>query len=136
RLAAPIPRRHGKLQHLVDRPAVDAEKPCGLPPAQSVDENGTPHPRIKLHTLHPRPRPKARRLPLAEFCSGQRPDYPAASVVDFCTGALKFSTWIRTRDAGFLARHSIPEGEHLQTVLMLPKFVTEREKLIRQRLRR
>lgn len=50
--------------------------------------------------------------------------------------AQQFGTWIRTRDVGFLARHSIPEGEHLQTVLMMPKFITEREKLIRKRLRR
>ncbi|HVW55864.1 MAG TPA: DUF262 domain-containing protein [Rhizobiaceae bacterium] len=50
--------------------------------------------------------------------------------------AQQFSTWIRTRDEGFLSRHSIPEGEHLHTVLMLPKFIEEREKLVRQRLRR
>ncbi|RWN61241.1 MAG: DUF262 domain-containing protein [Mesorhizobium sp.] len=50
--------------------------------------------------------------------------------------AQQFSTWIRTRDVGFISRHRIPEGEHLQTVLMLPKFIEEREKLIRKRLRR
>lgn len=50
--------------------------------------------------------------------------------------AQPFSSWIRTRDSGFMARHSIPESEHLQTTLMMPKFVEERERLIRARLRR
>jgi len=47
-----------------------------------------------------------------------------------------FNSWIRTRDSGFMARHSLPEGEHLQTTLMLPKFIEERERLVRARLRR
>jgi len=50
--------------------------------------------------------------------------------------ARQFSSWIRTRDGGFTARHSIPDDDGLHTVLMLPKFVAEREKLIRKRLRR
>ncbi|MBB6182389.1 hypothetical protein [Pseudorhizobium flavum] len=50
--------------------------------------------------------------------------------------AQPFSAWIRTRDSGFLARHSIPEAENLRTILMLPNFVAAREKLIRERLRK
>lgn len=48
----------------------------------------------------------------------------------------QFGTWIRTRDAGFISRHSIPDDEALHTVMMLPRFIAAREKLIRRRLGR
>jgi len=48
----------------------------------------------------------------------------------------QFGTWIRTRDSGFMSRHSIPEDEGLHTVMMLPRFIAAREKLIRKRLGR
>ncbi|MHA6729630.1 DUF262 domain-containing protein [Devosia sp. A369] len=50
--------------------------------------------------------------------------------------AQAFGTWIRTRDDQFTKRHSLPPDEHLQTILMLPKFIEEREKLVRARLKR
>ena len=42
--------------------------------------------------------------------------------------------WIRTRDHSFLAKHLIPEDEHLWSIMMLPQFVAEREKKIKERL--
>ncbi|MDG2405883.1 MAG: hypothetical protein P8M25_13310, partial [Paracoccaceae bacterium] len=39
-----------------------------------------------IHLLHPRPL-KTESLSLMEFCSG-KPDNPAASVMDYCTGVL------------------------------------------------
>jgi hypothetical protein len=46
----------------------------------------------------------------------------------------RFEDWIRTRDVDFIARHLIPDDESLWSLLMLPKFVAERERLIRLRL--
>jgi hypothetical protein len=48
--------------------------------------------------------------------------------------AKPFETWIATRDRSFLKRHHIPDNEHLRSVMMLPEFVKERERLIRERL--
>lgn len=45
-----------------------------------------------------------------------------------------FEDWIRTRDHSFLAKHLIPEDEHLWSIMMLPQFVAEREKHIMQKL--
>lgn len=45
-----------------------------------------------------------------------------------------FEDWIRTRDDGFLTRHHIPDEESLWSIMMLPKFVAERERRIKQRL--
>ncbi|WP_283195987.1 DUF262 domain-containing protein [Rhizobium sp. AN80A] len=45
-----------------------------------------------------------------------------------------FEDWIRTRDHSFLAKHLIPEDEHLWSIMMLPRFVAEREQRIRQKL--
>lgn len=45
-----------------------------------------------------------------------------------------FEDWIRTRDDGFLMRHHIPDEESLWSIMMLPKFVAERERRIMQRL--
>ncbi|KQW43162.1 MULTISPECIES: DUF262 domain-containing protein [unclassified Ensifer] len=45
-----------------------------------------------------------------------------------------FEDWIRTRDHTFLAKHLIPEDEHLWSIMMLPQFVAEREKRIMQKL--
>lgn len=45
-----------------------------------------------------------------------------------------FEDWIRTRDHSFLAKHLIPEDEHLWSIMMLPQFVAEREKRIMQKL--
>lgn len=45
-----------------------------------------------------------------------------------------FEDWIRTRDHSFLVKHHIPEDEHLWSIMMLPQFVAEREKRIRQKL--
>lgn len=45
-----------------------------------------------------------------------------------------FEDWIRTRDNSFLARHHIPDEESLWSIMMLPKFVAERERRIKQRL--
>lgn len=46
----------------------------------------------------------------------------------------QFEDWIRTRDEGFLDRHHIPDEESLWSIMMLPRFVAEREAKIRQRL--
>ena len=88
RLAASIPRRNRKPQHLLNSPAINPENTGSLASAHALDENRSPDPSIQFHALHPRPLPKARRLTLAEFCSGQQPDHPATSVADFCTGVL------------------------------------------------
>lgn len=45
-----------------------------------------------------------------------------------------FEDWIRTRDDGFFERHHIPPEESLWSILMLPRFVAEREGKIKQRL--
>ena len=45
-----------------------------------------------------------------------------------------FEDWIRRRDSSFQQRHLLPDDEHLWSIMMLPKFVAEREKLILQRL--
>lgn len=45
-----------------------------------------------------------------------------------------FEDWIRTRDLGFLERHHIPGDESLWSIMMLPKFVAEREARIKMRL--
>lgn len=45
-----------------------------------------------------------------------------------------FEDWIRTRDRSFLAKHLIPEDEHLWSIMMLPQFVAERERRIMQKL--
>ena len=49
--------------------------------------------------------------------------------------SLPFSDWIKTRDAGFLRKHLIPEDPFLWTIEKLPEFVAARERLIRERLR-
>lgn len=49
---------------------------------------------------------------------------------------LQFKDWIRSRDPNFLDRHLIPKNWALWDVEALPEFVKEREKLIRQRLKR
>jgi hypothetical protein len=49
---------------------------------------------------------------------------------------VPFSQWIQTRDREFLDRHLIPNKPALWDATMLPEFVTAREELIRQRLRR
>eukprot|EP01035_Chromulina_nebulosa_P056460 gene56460-77377_t len=46
----------------------------------------------------------------------------------------KFEDWIQTRDHLFLARHLIPDDQHLWDLRMLPEFVVAREKLIEKRL--
>jgi hypothetical protein len=45
-----------------------------------------------------------------------------------------FEDWIRTRDGSFLERHHIPAEESLWSIMMLPRFVAERESKIKQRL--
>lgn len=45
-----------------------------------------------------------------------------------------FEDWIRTRDPSFMDRHHIPDNESLWSILMLPTFVAERERILRQRL--
>ena len=45
-----------------------------------------------------------------------------------------FEDWIRTRDSSFQEKHLLPDNEHLWSIMMLPKFVAERERLILQRL--
>ena len=59
RLAAPVPRRHGKPQHLGHRLGVDAEDPGRLPLAHAIHMAGTPNPRIKIHDFHPKGLPSA-----------------------------------------------------------------------------
>jgi hypothetical protein len=49
---------------------------------------------------------------------------------------IPFSEWIQTRDRDFLDRHLIPDNPDLWDATALPEFVTAREKLISQRLRR
>lgn len=46
----------------------------------------------------------------------------------------QFEDWIRTRDVGFLERHHIPIEESLWSIMMLPRFVADREAKIKQRL--
>lgn len=48
--------------------------------------------------------------------------------------ATSFDSWITGRDRFFLDRHMIPEMPDLWRVTMLPEFVREREKVIRERL--
>lgn len=45
-----------------------------------------------------------------------------------------FEDWIRSRDRTFLEKHLIPPDEHLWSIMMLPRFVAERERMIAQRL--
>ena len=46
-----------------------------------------------------------------------------------------FNHWIISRDATFSGRHVIPEDQALWTVEMLPEFVREREKAIKERIK-
>ena len=48
--------------------------------------------------------------------------------------ATPFDSWITGRDRFFRDRHMIPDEADLWRVTMLPEFVREREKVIRQRL--
>jgi hypothetical protein len=59
RLAAPVPRRHGKPQHLGHRLGVDAEDPSRLPLAHPLRMAGTSNTRIKFHDFHPQGLPSA-----------------------------------------------------------------------------
>ncbi|MCP5389845.1 MAG: DUF262 domain-containing protein [Novosphingobium sp.] len=49
---------------------------------------------------------------------------------------LPFDAWITSRDRNYMDRHLIPDRLDLATAQMLPEFVREREKAIRQRLMR
>lgn len=49
---------------------------------------------------------------------------------------LPFDAWITSRDRGYMERHLIPDRLDLASAQMLPEFVREREKAIRQRLMR
>ncbi len=60
-----------------DIPRAVGRHPSGLTPAHAIDENGSTAPSKQVHAPHPHPLPRARRLPLSESCSGQRPDNPA-----------------------------------------------------------
>jgi len=46
-----------------------------------------------------------------------------------------FNHWIISRDAAFAERHMIPADQSLWTVEMLPEFVREREKAIKERIK-
>lgn len=47
---------------------------------------------------------------------------------------LPFDAWITSRSRHYCERNLIPERLDFQTATMLPEFVREREKLVRQRL--
>lgn len=47
-----------------------------------------------------------------------------------------FDAWITSRDRDYMERHLIPDRLDLASAQMLPEFVREREKAIRQRLMR
>jgi hypothetical protein len=49
---------------------------------------------------------------------------------------LPFDAWITSRDRDYMERHLIPDRLDLASAQMLPEFVREREKAIRQRLMR
>ncbi len=49
---------------------------------------------------------------------------------------LPFDAWITSRDRDYMDRHLIPDRLDLANAQMLPEFVREREKAIRQRLMR
>lgn len=49
---------------------------------------------------------------------------------------LPFDAWITSRDRDYMERHLIPDRLDLASAQMLPEFVREREKSIRQRLMR
>ncbi|MCV2866899.1 HNH endonuclease family protein, partial [Defluviimonas sp. WL0075] len=49
---------------------------------------------------------------------------------------LPFDAWITSRDRSYMDRHLIPDRLDLATAQMMPEFVREREKAIRQRLMR
>ncbi|HWJ75032.1 MAG TPA: DUF262 domain-containing protein [Kaistia sp.] len=78
------------------------------------------------------PQTKIEELQRLENCFGNLELLSAAENLE--KNAQQFSSWIRTRDAGFMGRHSIPDGENLQTILMMPRFISERERLIRMKL--
>lgn len=50
--------------------------------------------------------------------------------------AKPFSEWVRTRDVSFKREHLIPEDEDLFTFEFFEEFITSREQLIRERLRK
>lgn len=57
-----------------------------------------------------------------------------ASAENLDKSNASFEDWIRSRDTSFLEKHLIPQDEHLWSILMLPKFVAEREKMIVDKL--
>ena len=60
--------------------------------AQSIYHDRVAYPRIQFHSLHPPPFASIRKgLSLTEFCSGTT-RLPAASMRDYCSGVLSYST--------------------------------------------
>jgi len=78
----PVPGRHRKRQHLRNRPRIDSETPRRFPPAHTFNL-------YRVTNLPSSPGPC--RFPTKAICcrifTPAQPDYPAASVRDFCSGA-------------------------------------------------
>ena len=73
RLRAPVARRHRERHHLVNRATVNAKDPCRLTMAHTLNDNSVTYPPVQLHSLHPRPLTKARRLTTGVFLLRPKP---------------------------------------------------------------
>src|SRR5215207_9266511 len=103
RLAAPVPRRHGKPQHLGHRLGVDAEDPSRLPLAHPLRMAGTPNPRVEIHDFHPHGLPSAvvTKGEAALLFHAAAAGLPSRSLRDFLSDALTperaSSSWVWRR---------------------------------------
>jgi hypothetical protein len=88
RSAPPVSRRHRERQHLRHRPRIDPESPRCFAPAQSLNVNRSPHLPVQFHAFHPSAfnPPRLKAISCRTFTPA-RPDYPAASLRDFLSGA-------------------------------------------------
>ena len=90
RLRAHVTRRRRELHHLGDRPGINSEPPRRLTTAQPLDLNRVPNTSINLHDLHPPPFAyPMQRATCCRIITPALPEYPAASVRDYCSGAYK-----------------------------------------------
>src|ERR1700682_615489 len=93
RPAPPVPRRHRERQHFRHRPRGDPKSPRRFPSADPFYINRSPYLPVQLHAFHPSALcPSWQKTFCCRTFAPAQPDYPAASVRDFLSGALNRDT--------------------------------------------
>ena len=88
RLLAHVTWRAPRTSSSCSRSADDPEPTGRSPFAQPLNPNCMPHLQIEIHVLHPRPLPNRRQKAICcRIFAPALPEYPAASVRDYCSGA-------------------------------------------------